>query len=137
MDWLDLLAVQGTIKSILQHHSSNASILQCSAFFTVQVSHLYMTIESLIRYLTTQTDYQNDYLMSFYQETRLTIWSLLGLLPFLCSTPFTALIQVIPEAGLSLLPHCLPHWGPPSLLSWLQLLSLTHCCCLIDPVRIR
>ena len=39
MDWLDLLAVQGTLKSLLQHHSSNASILQCSAFFTVQLSH--------------------------------------------------------------------------------------------------
>ena len=43
MDWLDLLAVQGTLKSLLQHHSSKASILQCSAFFTVQLSHLYMT----------------------------------------------------------------------------------------------
>ena len=43
MDWLDLLAVQGTLKSILQHHSSKASILQCSAFFTVQLSHPYMT----------------------------------------------------------------------------------------------
>ena len=39
MDWLDLLAVQGTLKSLLQHHSSKASILQCSAFFTVQLSH--------------------------------------------------------------------------------------------------
>ena len=43
MDWLDLLAVQGTLKSLLQHHSSKASILQCSAFFTVQLSHAYMT----------------------------------------------------------------------------------------------
>ena len=43
MDWLDLLAVQGTLKSLLQHHSSKASILQCSAFFTVQLSHPYMT----------------------------------------------------------------------------------------------
>ena len=47
MDWLDLLAVQGTavktLESLLQHHSSKASILQCSAFFTVQVSHPYMT----------------------------------------------------------------------------------------------
>ena len=39
MDWLDLLAVQGTLKSLFQHHSSKASILQCSAFFTVQLSH--------------------------------------------------------------------------------------------------
>ena len=42
MDWLDLLAVQGTLKSLLQHHSLKASILQCSALFTVQLSHLYM-----------------------------------------------------------------------------------------------
>ena len=43
MDWLDLLAIQGTLKSLLQHHSSKASILQCSAFFTVQLLHPYMT----------------------------------------------------------------------------------------------
>ena len=43
MDWLDLLAVQGTLKSLLQHRSSKASILRCSAFFTVQLSHPYMT----------------------------------------------------------------------------------------------
>ena len=43
VDWLDLLPVQGTLKSLLQHHSSKASILQCSAFFLVQLSHPYMT----------------------------------------------------------------------------------------------
>ena len=43
MDWLDLLAVQGTLKSLIQHHSSKALILWCSAFFTVQLSHPYMT----------------------------------------------------------------------------------------------
>ena len=43
MDWLDLLAVQGTLKSPLQHHSSKASVLRCSAFFTVQLSHPYTT----------------------------------------------------------------------------------------------
>ena len=43
MDWLDLLAVQGTLKSLLQYHSSKASILQCLAFFMVQLSHPYMT----------------------------------------------------------------------------------------------
>ena len=43
MDWLDLLAVQGTLESLLQHHSSKASILLCSAFFIVQLSHPYMT----------------------------------------------------------------------------------------------
>ena len=43
MDWFDLLAVQGTLKSLLQHHSSKDSVLRCSAFFTVQLSHPYMT----------------------------------------------------------------------------------------------
>ena len=54
MDWLDLLAVQGTLKSLLQHHSSNASFLQCSAFFTVQLSHPYMTTGKTIAF-TRQT----------------------------------------------------------------------------------
>ena len=54
MDWLDLLAVQGTLKSLFQHHSSKASILRRSAFFTVQLSHPYMTIGKTIA-LTRQT----------------------------------------------------------------------------------
>ena len=54
MDWLDLLAVQGTLKSLLQHHSSKASIFRCSAFFTVQLSHPYMTTRKTIA-LTRQT----------------------------------------------------------------------------------
>ena len=48
MDWLDLLAVQGTLKSLVQHHSSKGSILRCSAFFTVQLSHPYMTTGKII-----------------------------------------------------------------------------------------
>ena len=48
MDWVDLLAVQGTLKSLLQHHSSKASIVWCSAFFIVQLSHPYMTIGKTI-----------------------------------------------------------------------------------------
>ena len=54
MDWLDLLAVQGTLKSLLQHHSSKASILWCSAFFMVQLPHPYMTTGKTIA-LTRQT----------------------------------------------------------------------------------
>ena len=54
MDWFDLLAVQGTLKSLLQHHSSKAPILQCSAFFIVQLSHPYMTTGKTIA-LTRQT----------------------------------------------------------------------------------
>ena len=49
MDWLDLLEVQGTLKCLLQHHSSKASILQCSTFFMVQVSHPYMTTRKTIQ----------------------------------------------------------------------------------------
>ena len=54
MDWLDLLAVQGTLMGLLQHHSSKKSILWCSAFFTVQLSHPYMTTGKTIA-LTTRT----------------------------------------------------------------------------------
>ena len=54
MDWLDLHAIQGTLKSLLQHHGSKASILRCSAFFTVQLSHPYMTTGKTIA-LTRQT----------------------------------------------------------------------------------
>ena len=52
MDWLDLLAVQGTLKSLLQSHSSKASLLQCSAFFTVQLSHPYMITNKDLLYST-------------------------------------------------------------------------------------
>ena len=54
MDWLDLLSVQGTLKSLLQHHSSKASVRRCSAFFTVQLSHPYMTTGKITA-LTRQT----------------------------------------------------------------------------------
>ena len=50
IDWLDLLAVQGTLKSLLQHHNSKASIHQCSAFFMVQLSHPYMTTRKTIAF---------------------------------------------------------------------------------------
>ena len=55
MDWLDLLAVQGTLKSLLQHHSSKASILRRSAFFTVQLPHPYMTTGKTIAFRTSNT----------------------------------------------------------------------------------
>ena len=54
IDWFDLLAVQGTLKSLLQHHSSKTSILRCSAFFIVQLSHPYMTMGKTVA-LTIQT----------------------------------------------------------------------------------
>ena len=72
MDWLDLLAVQGTLKSILQHHSSKASILQHSAFFTVQHSHPYMTTGKTIA-LTRQTFVGKVMSLLFYMLSRLVI----------------------------------------------------------------
>ena len=59
IDWLDLLAVQGTLKHLLQHHSSKASILQCSVFFTVQLSHPCMTTGKIIA-LTRQMCWQDN-----------------------------------------------------------------------------
>ena len=62
MDWLDLLVVQGTLKSLLQHHSSKASILCCSALFIVQLSHPYMTTGKTIA-LTRHTSYMTSYFL--------------------------------------------------------------------------
>ena len=56
MDWLDLLAVQGTLKSLLQHHSSKASVVRCSAFFTVQLSHPYMATGKIIAWTFANMD---------------------------------------------------------------------------------
>ena len=75
MDWLDLLAVQGTLKSLLQHHSSKASILRCSAFFTVQLSHPYMTTGKTIA-LTRQTFVGKVMSLLFCMSSRLVITSL-------------------------------------------------------------
>ena len=72
MDWLDLLAVQGTLKSLLQHHSSKASILRCSAFFTVQLSHSYMTTGKTID-LTRQTFVGKVMFLLFNMLSRLVI----------------------------------------------------------------
>ena len=72
MDWLDLLAVQGTLKSLLQHHSSKASILQCSVFFTVQPSHPYMTTGKTIA-LTRRTFIGKVMSLLFNMLSRLVI----------------------------------------------------------------
>ena len=72
MDWLDLLAVQGTLKSLLQHHSSKASILQRSAFFMVQLSHLYMTTGKTIA-LTRQAFVDKVMSLLFNMLSRLII----------------------------------------------------------------
>ena len=72
MDWLDLLAVQGTLKSLLQHHSSKASILQCSAFFIIQLSHPYMTTGKTTA-LTRQTFVDKVMSLLFNMLSRLVI----------------------------------------------------------------
>ena len=72
VDWLDLLAVQGTLKSLLQHHSSKVSILQCSAFFIVQLSHPYMTTRKS-RALTRWTFVGNVMFLLFNMLSRLAI----------------------------------------------------------------
>ena len=72
MDWLDLLAVQGTLKSLLQHHSSKASICQCSAFFIVQLSHPYTTTGKTIA-LTTRTFIGKVMSLLFSMPSRLVI----------------------------------------------------------------
>ena len=72
MDWLDLLAVQGTLKSIFYHHNSKASILQCSAFFIVQLSHLYITIGKTIA-LTRPTFVSKVMSLLFNMLSRLVI----------------------------------------------------------------
>ena len=72
MDWLDLLAFQGTLKSLLQHHNSKASILQCTAFFTVQFSHPYMTTGKTIA-LTRRTFVDKVMSLLFNMLSRLVI----------------------------------------------------------------
>ena len=72
MDWLDLLAVQGTLKSLLQHNNSKASILQCSGFFIVQLSHPYMTTGKTTA-LTSQTFVGKVMSLVFNMLSRLVI----------------------------------------------------------------
>ena len=77
MDWLDLLAVQGTLKSLLQHHSSKVSLFQCSAFFTVQLSHPYMITGKTIA-LTRRTFVGKVMALLFNMLSRLVITSFQG-----------------------------------------------------------
>ena len=81
MDWLDLLTVQGTLKSLLQHHSSKASVLQCSAFFTVQLSHPYMTTGKTIA-LTRRTFFGKVMFLLFNMLSSLVILSFQGVSVF-------------------------------------------------------
>ena len=113
MDWLDLLAVQGTLRSLLQHHSSKASILQCSAFFTVQLSHPYMTTGKTIA-LTRQTFVGKVMSLLFNMLSRLVITFLPRSKRLLISwlqSPSAMILE--PQKSLPLLPHlfAMKGWG--------------------------
>ena len=94
MDWLDLLAVQGTLKSLLQHHSSKASILQCSAFFVVQLSHPNMTTGKTIA-LTRRTFVGKVTSLLFNMLSRLVV----TFLPRSKSLNFMAAITICSDFG--------------------------------------
>ena len=103
MDWLDLLAVQGTLKSLLQHHSSKASIFQRSAFFIVQLSHPYLTTGKTIA-LTRQTFVGKVMSLLFNMLSRLVI----TILPRSKSLNFTAAVTICSDFGAqkSKVCHC-------------------------------
>ena len=113
MDWLDLLAVQGTLKSLLQHHSSKASIIQPSAFFTVQLSHPYMTTGKTIA-LTRRTFVGKVMSLLFNMLSRLVIAFLPRskclLISWLQSPP--AVILEPPQNKVSHCFHCFPSYLP-------------------------
>ena len=95
MDWLDLLAVQGTLKNLIQHHNSKASILQCSAFFILQLSHLYMTTGKTI-VLTRWTFVGKVMSLLFNMRSRLAITFLprsKGLLISWLQSPFALILE--------------------------------------------
>ena len=106
MDWLDLLTVQRTLKSLLQHHSSKASILRCSAFFILQLSHSYMTTGKTIA-LTRWTVVGKVMSLLFNMLSRLVITFLPRSSHLLISwlqSP-SALILESPKNSLTLFPH--------------------------------
>ena len=113
MDWLDLLAVQGTLKSLLQHHSSKASILQCSAFFIVQLSHPYMTTGKTIA-LTRWTVFDKVMSLLFKMLSRLVITFLPRSKRLLISwlqSP-SAVILGLPKIKSATVFHCFPIYLP-------------------------
>ena len=108
MDWLDLLAVQGTLKSLLQHHASKASILLCSAFFIVQLSHPYMTTRKTVA-VTRWTFVGKVMSLLFNMLSRLVI----TFLPRKKSFNFMAAITICSDSGaqknkVSHCFHCFP-----------------------------
>ena len=113
MDWLDLLAVQGTLKSLLQHHSSKASVLQRSAFFVVQLSHTYMTTGKTIA-LTRQSFVDKVTSLLFNMLCRLVITFLPGSMRLLISwlQSQSAVILEPPPNKVCHCFHCFPIYLP-------------------------
>ena len=109
MDWLDPLAVQGTLKSLLQHHSSKASTLQCSAFFIVQLSHLYTTTGKTIA-LTRWTFVGKVMSLLFNMLSRLVI----AFLPRSKCLNFIAAVTICSDFGAqkNKVSHCFPIYFP-------------------------
>ena len=105
MDWLDLFAVQGTLKSLLQHHSSKASILWCSAFFIVQLSHPYMTTGKTIALIR----------RTFVDKVMSLLFNMLSRM----------VITFLPKSKLDYVMFCqfknLPGWGVMSVSGMSQL----------------
>ena len=112
MDWLDLLAVQGTLKSLLQHHSSKASILRCSAFFIFQLSLPYMTTGRTIA-LTRRTFVGKVISLLFNMLSRLVITFLLRSKRLLISWPQSSSAVILkPQKIKSVSFHCFPVYLP-------------------------
>ena len=125
MDWLDLLAVQGTLKSLLQHHSSKASILQCSAFFIVQLSHPYMTTGKNIA-LTRRTFVDKVMSLLFNMLSSLVITFLPRSKRLLISSPLYLLIPITIcsefRAQKNKVSHCF-HCFPSICMKWWDRMS--------------
>ena len=112
MDWMDLLAVQGTLKSLLQHHSSKASILRHSAFFTVQLSHPYMTTGKTIA-LTRRTFVDKVMFLLFNMLSRLVITFLPRSKRLLISwLPSSSVVMLEPKNIVSYCIHYFPIYLP-------------------------
>ena len=111
MDWLDLVAVQGTLKSLLQHHSSKASIIWCSAFFTVQLSHPYMTTGKT-RALTRETYFVGKVMPLLFNMLSRLVIALLPRSKHLLISWLQSPSAVILEPPQNKVCHCFPIYLP-------------------------
>ena len=134
MDWLDLLAVQGTLKSLLQHHSSKASILRRSAFFTVQLSHPYITTGKIIA-LTRWTFVSKVMSLLFNMPSRLVIAFLpkgKGLLISRLQSPSSVILEPpkVKSLTLSIVFPCICTFtGDTQTQFWLSLCEVSGSWC--------